>query len=521
MVNYSSQWVVSMSEFQRNIERYMDAGIPIIYVDTLEYDKVERTVESLAKSNRRNLIRWWQHGTSIDEYDGESTTLLTSYKLEQILELLTKDPWLEQVKRGIVLLEDVHFFLSEEKVIGHLRELSYRMKRGDMGDCTIIMAAPLERIPKELETYITIVNLEYLQEHEIRELVIDLLEEYGADIPDNKELLEGFVMLLKGLSETEIRNVISLVLTSNNEIDKNDIFLVMKFKQQMVQKSGILEMIVVRECMEDIGGLRGLKDWIEQKWNVVRQLKKAIDFGVDIPKGVLIAGMPGCGKSMAAKAIAAAFQMPLLRMDMGRLMGKYVGESESNMRRALRLTEATSPCVLWIDELEKAFAGIKAGGGGSEVTTRLFGSFLTWMQEKKDNFAFVVATANKISDLPPELLRKGRFDEIFYVDFPNKEERKEIFKKHIQKRRREDIKNIDLEVLANKTDRYSGADIEGVVKEAVESAFVSGQESLSTKNVIDAIDNTHPISETMKDSIEQMEKDYKDKMFRNASQKRR
>ncbi|WP_339240029.1 AAA family ATPase [Geobacillus sp. FSL W8-0466] len=181
----------------------------------------------------------------------------------------------------------------------------------------------------------------------------------------------------------------------------------------MIKKSGILEMIPLKESFDEIGGLDNLKEWLFNKSRVFKNMNKAIEYGVDIPKGVLVVGMPGCGKSLNAKATAHLFRIPLLRLDMGRLMGKYVGESEANMRKAIKLAEAISPCVLWIDELEKAFAGI-GNSGNTEVASRLFGHFLTWMQEKQSP-TFVVATANDISNLPPELLRKGRFDEIFYV----------------------------------------------------------------------------------------------------------
>ena len=203
-------------------------------------------------------------------------------------------------------------------------------------------------------------------------------------------------------------------------------------------------------------------------------------------------------------------------MDMGRLMGKYVGESEANLRKAIFLVEAISPCVLWIDELEKAFAGIGGSGGGSEVTTRLFGAFLTWMQEK-ESLSFVLATANKIVDLPPELLRKGRFDDIFYVGLPNKDERKKILSIHIQKRRKEDFKDIDLSALVDKTEGYCGADLEGVVKEAVEEAFVQGSKPLTTDIILSCIKKTHPLSEIMGDEIKKMSEDYEKRRFQKAS----
>ena len=235
---------------------------------------------------------------------------------------------------------------------------------------------------------------------------------------------------------------------------------------------------------------------------------EAKKYGVDMPKGVLIAGVPGCGKSLNAKAAANLFEVPLLRLDMGRLMGKYVGESEGNLRSAIALAEAISPCVLWIDELEKAFAGIGGSGGGAEVTTRLFGNFLTWMQEK-DSPTFVVATANDVTQLPPELLRKGRFDEIFYVGLPNE--------KDIKKRRRQDFKNIRIKELVTKTNGFSGADIEGVVKDAIESAFADDKLAIHTADIIAAIDNTHSLSEIMKDSLEKMAKEYETRKFKSAS----
>ena len=201
---------------------------------------------------------------------------------------------------------------------------------------------------------------------------------------------------------------------------------------------------------------------------------------------------------------------------MGRLMGKYVGESEENMRKAISLAEAIAPCVLWVDELEKAFAGIGGSGGGAEVTTRLFGQFLTWMQEKESS-VFVVATANDISKLPPELMRKGRFDEVFYVKLPNGEERKKIFEIHIKKRRPMDMDKVDISKLVEKTSGYSGADIEGVVKEAIEVAFVKQKANTTTEDYLGVIQKTHSLKEIMGDSIEKLEKEYKDRKLKSAS----
>jgi len=327
-------------------------------------------------------------------------------------------------------------------------------------------------------------------------------------------ILDDMTLAFKGLSESEIDDLLRLAYNMDGELTSKALKLISEQKQQVIMKAGVLEMVLLKESIDDIGGLENLKEWLKYKEKVFKNIKKAEAFGVAIPKGVLIAGLPGCGKSLTAKAAGKLFDLPLLRLDMGRLMGRYVGESEENMRKAIRLANAISPCVLWVDELEKAFAGIS--GGGSEVTTRLFGTFLTWMQEKTSP-VFVVATANKINDLPPELLRKGRFDEIFYVDFPNEEERKKIFEIHIKKRRKQDLPNIDVGILATRTKDYAGADIEGVVSESVEAVFVQSRDSLTTEDVLARIEATHSLSETQPEKINEMREAYQAAKFKKAS----
>ena len=275
-------------------------------------------------------------------------------------------------------------------------------------------------------------------------------------------------------------------------------------------------MVPLKESLEDIGGLENLKDWLRRKEKVLSRMDEAIEFGVDMPKGILIVGVPGCGKSLSAKAAARLFNVPLLRLDMGRLLGKYLGESEENMRKAIRLAEALAPCVLWIDELEKAFAGIEGGSSGGEVATRLFGSFLTWTQEK-ESAAFVVATANDITMLPPEMMRKGRFDEIFYVGLPNEEERSKIFEIHIKKRRKKDLPNIRLEELVKETKGYSGADIEGVVRESVEKIFVEGKDKLETEDIHNVIKDTHSLNEIMHRKIDNIKKKCEEHKLKKAT----
>jgi AAA+ superfamily predicted ATPase len=433
--------------------------------------------------------------------------LIKGKNLVETLRLLDSD---NELDRKFLVLKDAIGFLEEQEVTALLKDVALQISQGL--DTVIVIVSSIVKIPKELEKFITIVELEYPTQDEIKKQIGRFSEEQDSPISDS--LLEEMSISFKGLTEFEIESLLATALAQNGMFTRQDLNLIFEQKQQMIMKSGILEMIPLKERPDDIGGLESLKTWLRRKAKVYKSINKAMDFGVDMPKGVLIAGVPGCGKSLAAKVTAQLFEVPLLRLDMGKIMGKYVGESEENMRKAISLAEAISPCVLWIDELEKAFAGID--GSGSEVTVRLFGTFLTWMQEKTSP-AFVIATANDITKLPPELMRKGRFDEIFYVGLPNRKERKKIFEIHIAKRRKSDLSNIDLDMLVSKTEGYSGADIEGVVKDAVENTFADDKTSLSTDYIISSINNTHSLSEIMKESLNKLSKEYETRKFKNAS----
>ena len=433
--------------------------------------------------------------------------LIKNKNLVETLRLLDSD---NELDRKFLVLKDAIGFLEEQEVTALLKDIALQISQGL--DTVIVIVSSIVKIPKELEKFITIVELEYPTQDEIKKQISRFSEEQDSPISDS--LLEEMSIFFKGLTEFEIESLLATALAQNGMFTRQDLNLIFEQKQQMIMKSGILEMIPLKERPDDIGGLESLKKWLRRKAKVYKSINKAMDFGVDMPKGVLIASVPGCGKSLAAKVTAQLFEVPLLRLDMGKIMGKYVGESEENMRKAISLAEAISPCILWIDELEKAFAGID--GSGSEVTVRLFGTFLTWMQEKTSP-AFVIATANDITKLPPELMRKGRFDEIFYVGLPNRKERKKIFEIHIAKRRKSDLSNIDLDMLVSKTEGYSGADIEGVVKDAVENTFADDKTNLSTDYIISSINNTHSLSEIMKESLNKLSKEYETRKFKNAS----
>ncbi|MGN9162989.1 AAA family ATPase [Clostridium sulfidigenes] len=430
--------------------------------------------------------------------------------LEMMLDQLKPQ---EMLDRKIILLKDVNAYLDDPKIVSKIKGVARMINQGV--DATVVIISNILVIPKELEKFITILEMDYLSSDEIKQIILDFIQENDLDAVKDS-LVDELAVAFKGLTEFEIHNLLALSYADDGELTRRDLRLIFDQKQQMIKKAGILEMIPLKETIDDIGGLENLKEWFIRKAKIYKNMNKAKQYGVDMPKGVLIAGVPGCGKSLNAKAAANLFEVLLLRLDMGRLMGKYVGESEGNLRNAIALAEAISPCVLWIDELEKAFAGIGGNGGGAEVTTRLFGNFLTWMQEK-DSPTFVVATANDITKLPPELLRKGRFDEIFYVGLPNEYEREKIFQIHINKRRPQDLKNIRISELVVKTKGFSGADIEGVIKDAVETAFADYKKCVETQDVINAINNTHSLSEIMKDALEKMSKEYENRKFKNAS----
>lgn len=492
--------------FDESLREYMDSGFPILYVRSFEETKVDEIILSIAENVE---IVEWNEARGFVDFEHKKPLIKKGTSLEETLEYLDMN---QEIDRKIFVIKDAHSYLNNSAIVAKLKRLAIDIVEGLDG--TIIIVSPVLNVPRELEKLIAILKPDELDTDEIKDVIQEFLDTQGLN-PIMPVLLEDMANSFKGLSRYEINNILALAIANHGQLSRQDLKYIFEQKQQMIMKSGVLEMVRVNESIEDIGGLENLKAWLKSKATVLQRINKAIEFGVDIPKGVLIAGMPGCGKSLAAKAAANMFNVPLLRLDMGQLMGKYVGESESNMRRAIELAEAISPCVLWIDELEKAFAGI-GEQGGSEVTTRLFGSFLTWMQDKK-TMAFVIATANKLNKLPPELLRKGRFDEIFYVAMPNRSERKKIFELHVAKRRKADVGNIDFNKLVDETDGYSGADVEGVVKEGIENAFINGAESLTTEHILKAIKGTHSLSEIMGDELNKMEKEYENRKFKRAS----
>ena len=498
--------MLNLPTVKENLPIYIDARFPILYIYTYEEAKADKYITA---AGGHKLLEWNGANGFVDFRT--KAPLLPKQTLEDTLTFLKSG---KELDRTLLVIKDASDIIVTNNIVALLKEIARKIRKADI-DSTIIIVSSKLHIPHDLEKLITVLELDYPEEKEISAIIKKFMDK--NNIPNvHAGLLEEISIAFKGLTELEIWDLLSMTISAEEELTGKALQLIFDQKQQMILKAGILEMIPLKESVDDIGGLENLKEWLKKKAAVFKNIRNAVGFGVSMPNGVLIAGVPGCGKSLSAKAAGKLFGVPLLRLDMGRLMGRYVGESEENMRKAIRLAEAISPCVLWIDELEKAFAGISGGGGGAEVTTRLFGQFLTWMQEKTGS-AFVVATANDITQLPPELMRKGRFDEIFYVPLPNPEERKKILEIHIKKRRKQDIHQIDLDALVSKTEGYSGADIEGVVGESVENVFVMGNTVLTTEDVLKSIKNTHSLSEIMKEPLEKMDTIYRERKFKKAS----
>lgn len=471
---------------------YVDALRPIIYINHFDSTVIDGMIGNIAQGTK--IV---EYNNALGIIDFKTKSPMHACDLETFLRMSMDDGYEHNT---FLLLKDVHDSLSDTKVISLLKRIAEKNMYNEHFSCTIFIVAPKTVIPIELENYITVFDIPLPNDQEIMDIIRSFVHDLDIEVEEN--VIGDIALSFKGLNEFQIQQILQLAYQDGGCIDAEDKQLILKEKEQFIKKAGMLEIVNFKETTKDIGGLENLKEWLERKSIIFKNLDKAIKFGVDVPKGIMIIGMPGCGKSLTAKATADLFQIPLVRLDVGRLLGKYVGESEDNMRKALKLSEAISPCVLWVDEIEKAFAGVGSSGGGSDVTTRLFGQFLTWMQEK-DNTVFIVATANDISNLPGEFLRKGRFDELFFVDLPNANERRKIFEIHLKKRKKWN-KDIDTIALLKETQGYNGADIEAVVKDAIEHAFIEGRGTLTTEDIRAVIKETKSISVTLAEKMKKI-----------------
>lgn len=487
------------------IASYIDALYPIIYINHFDFKIIDEIIADI--TDNRKIVEY-NNGLGIVDFKTKST--MKECDLYNFLNLVKDDGYEHAM---FIVLKDVHNQLDKPEIISLLKYIAERNLYNENYNASVFIVSSKLCIPDELEDLITVFDMPLPSVSEIKNIMVNFTKDLKIDVTD--DVLSEIALSFKGLNEFQVKQILNLAYQDGGCIDFDDKRLILSQKEQLIKKAGLLEMIPVNESIEDIGGLENLKEWLYKKEIIFNQLDKAIKFGVDIPKGIMIVGMPGCGKSLAAKATAKLFEIPLVRLDVGRLLGKYIGESEQNMRKALKLSEAISPCVLWIDEIEKAFSGVGGSGGGSDVTTRLFGQFLTWMQEK-ENTVFIVATANDISKIPAEFLRKGRFDELFYVDFPNDEERRKIIEIHLKKRHKWN-KELDIISLVKLTSGYNGADLEAIVKDAIESCFIEGREQLTTEDLKSAQKNIKSISSTLEKRIKEIKEAVKDMDLKPAS----
>lgn len=484
---------------------YIDALYPIIYINHFDFKVIDEIVSDIADG--RKVIEY-NNGLGIVDFKTKSA--MKECDLFHFLKLVKDDGYEHSM---FLVLKDVHSQLDNPEIVSMLKYIAERNLYNESYNASIFIVSSKLCIPEELGDLITVFDMPLPTVTEIKNIMTEFTKDLEIDV--SEDVLSEISLSFKGLNEFQIKQILNLAYQDGGCLDSDDKQLILRQKEQLIKKAGLLEMIPVHETIEDIGGLENLKEWLYKKECIFNQLDRAIKFGVDIPKGIMIVGMPGCGKSLAAKATAKLFEIPLVRLDVGRLLGKYIGESEENMRKALKLSEAISPCVLWIDEIEKAFSGVGGSGGGSDVTTRLFGQFLTWMQEK-ENTVFIVATANDISKIPPEFLRKGRFDELFYVDFPNDEERRKIIEIHLKKRNKWN-RELDIISLVKLTDGYNGADLEAIVKDAIENCFIDGKEQLTTEDLKTAQKNIKSISSTLEKRIKEIKEAVKDMDLKPAS----
>jgi len=486
------------------LEILIRARYPLIYVISWEEQRVLHRVSQIASRLNKNVFEW-----------SVNTGLVpggTSLQSQKSRDSATQDPLvalgnvIEHVEPALYVFKDFHPFLKCQNmaVIRRMREVASALKNTYK---TIVIVSPMFEMPAELEKDISIIDFELSRENDFALLLDRIVEEVKGNpklnININGPMREQIVHSLLGLTLSEAENVIAKTLVQHRGLGKQSLEVINAEKKQIIRKSGLLEYYDAEETMESVGGLDSLKSWLVKRSVVFSD--QARSFGLPAPKGVLLLGVQGCGKSLMAKTISRIWQLPLLRFDVGRVFGSLVGSSEQNVRRAIQVAESVAPVVFWIDEIDKAFRGSRGSGASTDAGTssRVFSTFLTWLSEKKTP-VFVIATANDISALPPELLRKGRFDEIFFVDLPSSAERRDIFRVHLAKRKM-DPATFDLETLARTSEGYSGAEIEEAIISAMFDAFYDKQE-LTTDRLLNSLRQTVPLSRTMKEDIDELRK---------------
>jgi SpoVK/Ycf46/Vps4 family AAA+-type ATPase len=480
---------------QEELSILIQAQYPLIYLLTSEEERAEQAIADLTQVKPQRRVFVWTITHGIVEYGQPSTVI----QHNTIAPQQAIDFAIRYREPAIFIFKDLHPFLDgmgNAEVIRWLRDAIANFKTTTK---TLVLMSPdsAQRIPVELEKEVAVVDYPLPTMAELDE-VLSMQLEPARTRKISTEAREKLLKAALGLTKDEAQKVYRKAKVTAGRLTDEEVDIVFSEKKQLIRRNGILEYKEVDETIDAIGGLEELKHWLQQRSDAFTE--KAREYGLPQPRGMLILGVPGCGKSLIAKTTSRLWGLPLLRLDMGRIYdGSMVGRSEANLRSALKTAESISPVILFIDEMDKAFAG-SAGSADSDggTSSRIFGSFLTWMQEKTSP-VFVMATANRVERLPGEFLRKGRFDEIFFVDLPNAEERREIFRIHLSKRRRE-IERFDIEQLANVCDGFSGAEIEQAIIAAMYEAFAQGRE-FTQLDIIAASRATLPLSKTMNEQV--------------------
>jgi ATP-dependent 26S proteasome regulatory subunit len=476
---------------KEELEILVKAQYPLIYLVTSEEERAEQAITKIAQLNtqHRRVFVWTVTHGMIEYGQPRQTSQHNTVSPEAAIEWVVR-----QRETGIYIFKDLHPFITSAPVTRWLRDAIASFKGTEK---IIVLMSPFQEVPIELEKDVVVLDFPLPDMGELDEVLSQHLEKI-KNRRTTTEVREKLLKAALGLTKDEAEKVYRKAYVKASKLTEEEVEIVLSEKKQLIRRNGILEYIEEDETINAVGGLEELKKWLKQRSNAFTE--RARGYGLPQPKGMLILGVPGCGKSLIAKTTSRLWSLPLLRLDMGRVYdGSMVGRSEANLRNALKTAESISPAILFIDELDKAFAG-GTGSADSDggTSSRIFGSFLTWMQEKTSP-VFVMATANRIERLPGEFLRKGRFDEIFFVDLPTPEERQDIFNIHLTKRR-SDISRFDLEQLAKVSDGFSGAEIEQALIAAMYEAFAQDRE-FTQLDIIAAIKATLPLSRTMTEQV--------------------
>ena len=473
-------------KFNNELALFLKARYPIIYINTIEEDRVEYVIRKNIKTNLNRSIYSWDF---VDGYtNNPNNEGFAKRNPLQALELIER---LNAETPALFLLKDFNRFLSDLSISRKLRNVSRILK---LQPKTIVIIGSDLTIPKELQDLITVLEFQLPLEDEISQELNRLVNSLKIKI--DSQLFENLTRACQGLSLERIRRVLSKIIATYKTIDENSIAVLLSEKKQIISQTEILEYASVNEKIINLGGLDNLKDWLKKRKTAFSI--QASNYGLPTPRGLLLIGIQGTGKSLTAKAIANDWQLPLLKLDVGKLFGGIVGESESRLRQMINVAETISPCILWIDEIDKAFTNTDSKGD-SGTSNRVLATFISWLSEKTRP-VFVIATANNIDLLPLEILRKGRFDEIFFLDLPKQEEREEIFKIHIKEFRPNSYESFEYSTLAQASESFSGAEIRQSIIEGMYQAFYEKRE-FTTEDICLALKELIPLAHLETDQM--------------------